>query len=65
MFKILQPVKTWRVKFVTGTAAGGSVITPVNLNKASSNTAAATCRGDGSITGLTDDGDITIFHMHS
>ena len=53
----------WRIKFVTGTAAGSSVITPVNLNKGSSNTAAATCRGDGAITGLTDDGDITLVRI--
>lgn len=53
----------WRIKFVTGTAAGGSALTPVNLNKGSSNTAAATCRGDGAVTGLTDDGDITIIRI--
>jgi len=53
----------WRVKFVTGTADGGSVITPVNLNKASSNTAAATCRGNGAIGSITDDGDITIVRI--
>ncbi len=55
----------WRVKFVTGTAAGGSVLTPVNLNKASSNAAAATCRGDGAVTGLTDDGDITLVRIEA
>ncbi len=53
----------WRIKFVTGTAAGGSLLTPVNLNKASSNTASAVCRGDGAVTGLTDDGDITIVRI--
>lgn len=49
-----------QVKFVTGTAAGGSALTPVNLNKSSSNQAAATARGDGSVTGLTDDGLIAV-----
>lgn len=49
----------WRVKFVTGTATGGSLLTPVNLNKGSSNSANAIVRGDGAIGGLTDDGDIT------
>jgi len=53
----------WRFKFVTGTAAGSSVLTPVNLNKGSSNTAAATCRGDGAITGLTDDGDVALIRV--
>lgn len=53
----------WRLKFVTGTAAGGSALTPVNLNKTSSNSAEAIARGDGSITGLTDDGDIVIFRI--
>jgi len=50
----------WRVKFVTGTAAGSSALTPVNLNKASSNAADAVARGNGAITGLTDDGDILL-----
>jgi hypothetical protein len=47
----------FRLKFVTGTAAG-TVITPVNLNKTSSNAANINCRGNGSVTGLTDDGFI-------
>jgi len=42
----------WKVWFVTGTAAGGSVLTPTNLNSASTNSAEATVRGDDSITGL-------------
>lgn len=46
------------VKFVTGTAAGGSVLTPVNLSRLSSNAAEVNARGDGSITGTTDDGII-------
>ena len=56
-------VEASRVKlhFVTGTAAGGSTITPVNLNRESSNAAEATCRqgaaGDA-ITGLTSAGVI-------
>ena len=53
----------WRVKFVTGTAAGSSALTSVNLNKGSSNSAAATVRGDGAITGLTDDGDVALFRV--
>ena len=50
----------FRLKFVTGTAAGGSALTATNLNKTSSNAAAVIARGDGSITGLTDDGDIAL-----
>ena len=46
----------WKLWFVTGTAAGGSPLTPTNLNKRSSHAAAATSRGDDSITGLTTDG---------
>ena len=43
----------FKVHFVTGTAAGGSAITPANMNKSSSNDAPASVRGDGDITGLT------------
>jgi len=50
-------VKLW---FVTGTAAGGTALTPVNLNKNSGNDATATAMEGGSastgITGLTTDG---------
>jgi len=53
----------WRIKFVTGTAAGSSLLTSTNLNKASSNTASSIARGDGAITGLTDDGDIALFRV--
>jgi len=53
----------FRLKYVTGTAAGGSALTPQNLNKTSSNAAAATSRGSGSITGLTDDGDLEIIRV--
>jgi len=53
----------WRVKFVTGTAAGSSALTPVNLNKASSNDADAVARGDGAITGLTDAGDLMLVRI--
>jgi len=53
----------WRVKFVTGTATGGSVLTPTNLNKASSNTALANVRGDGDIGSITDDGDIILVRV--
>ena len=44
-----------RVKlvFVSGTAAGGTVLTPTNLNKGSSNDADAIVR-QGSVTGLTE-----------
>lgn len=59
----LNAVQAARIKlwFVTGTAAGGTVKTPVNLNKASNNDAAADGRqGDSgdAITGLTTDGQI-------
>ena len=44
----------WRVWQVTGTAAGGTVITPSNLNLGSGRTAEAFCMGGGAtITGLT------------
>jgi hypothetical protein len=48
----------WKLWFVTGTAAGGSVLTPTNLNKTSANAADATSRGNDSITGLTTAGQI-------
>jgi len=44
----------WKVYQVTGTAAGGTVITPSNLNLGSGRTAEASCMGGGAtITGLT------------
>jgi len=44
----------WKVWQVTGTAAGGTEITPANLNLGSGRTAEATCMGGGAtITGLT------------
>lgn len=43
----------WKVHYVTGTAAAGSSLTPINLNNTSSNAAPAIARGDDSITGLT------------
>ena len=44
----------WKVWRVTGTAAGGTVITPTNLNFNSSNAASATAMGGAAtITGLT------------
>ena len=53
-------IKLW---FVSGTAAGGTIITPTNLNKGSSNDADALVRqaaaGDA-ITGLTTQGQIDI-----
>ena len=62
---IISPdtASSWRLKFVTGTAAGGSALTPVNLNKTSSNAADVTSRGDGAITGLTDDGDLAMIRV--
>ena len=53
-------VSKWRLKFVTGTATG-TTLTPVNMNKTSSNDAEVEAKGDGSVTGLTDDGDIAVF----
>jgi len=43
----------WKVWSVTGTAADGSALTPVNLNLKSGATAEATARGGDAITGLT------------
>ena len=52
-FHSLQAVH-WKVWQVTGTAAGGTVITPSNLNLGSGRTAEATCMGGAAtITGLT------------
>ena len=52
-FHSLQAVQ-WKVWQVTGTAAGGTVITPSNLNLGSGRTAEATCMGGAAtITGLT------------
>lgn len=45
----------FKIATVTGTAAAGSALTPVNMNRTSSFTADATARGDGAITGLTED----------
>ena len=45
----------FKIVTVTGTAAAGSVLTPVNMNRTSSKAASATCRGDGAITGLTEE----------
>jgi len=55
----------WRVKFVTGTADGASALTAINLNKASSNTAAATVRGNGDVGSITDDGDIVLLRVEA
>jgi len=50
----------WTVKFVTGTGSG-TTVTPVNMNKSSSNTAVVNCLGGvGGVTGLTDDGVIGV-----
>lgn len=43
----------WKFTVVTGTAAGGSALTPVNLNLDSGTAATVTARGNDSITGLT------------
>jgi len=53
----------WRIKFVTGTATGSSLLTAINLNKGSSNSANAVARGDGAVGGLTDDGDIMLLRI--
>lgn len=62
---IISPdtASSWRIKFVTGTAAGSSVLTSINLNKTSSNAAEVSARGDGAITSLTDDGDIAMIRV--
>jgi hypothetical protein len=44
----------WKIHQVTGTAAGASVLTPINTNLSSGNTADMTVRGGaGGVTGLT------------
>lgn len=56
-------ISIWRIKFVTGTTTG-TVVIPVNLNKGSSNSADALCRGGaGGVGSATDDGDIGIYHI--
>ena len=50
----------WKLHFVTGDAAGGAELTPTNLNKISSNGAAATARGNGIVTGLTSEATVHI-----
>jgi hypothetical protein len=53
----MQTTDVWiRIHQVTGTAAGGSSLTPKNLNLISNKPANATARGNGSITGLTSSG---------
>lgn len=49
----------FRIKKVTGTATGTN-ITPENMNMTSSNAAEVELKGNGSVTGLTDDGDVFI-----
>ena len=66
----LNTVEAARIKFkfVTGTAAGGSVITPTNTNKSSSHAADATCReGDSAdaVTGLTADGELDFVYVQA
>jgi len=43
----------WKLHEVTGTAAGGSVLTPKNLTVNHTRGATVTSRGDGAMTGLT------------
>lgn len=43
----------WKVFVATGTAAGGSELTPTSLNLSSGAVAEATARGSGAITGVT------------
>ena len=50
----------FKLHAVTGTAAGGVVITPLNMNRSSTKDAAATCRGEGAVSGLTSLGVIDI-----
>jgi len=52
----------FRLKYVTGTAAG-TIITAINLNKTSSNAAASNAFGNTTVTGLSDDGDIVIIRV--
>lgn len=49
---------TFKLHAVTGTAAGGSSLTPACLNRAAPRVAAAISRGNGLITGLTSDVEI-------
>ncbi len=53
----------WRIKYVTWTESVRSVLKATNLNKGSSNSADAVIRGDGAVTGLTDDGDILLVRI--
>lgn len=65
---VINSVEFSRVKmwFVSGTAAGGTELTPTNLNKGSSNDSDSLCRqGDSgdSITGLTTIGQIALHYI--
>ena len=44
--------------FVTGTATGGSTLTPTNLNRSSANDAAATALGNSAVGSLTEDAEL-------
>jgi len=49
----------FRIKKVTGTATGSDVV-PENLNSTSANAADVEFKGNGAVTGLTDDGDVFV-----
>jgi hypothetical protein len=57
-----------KLQFVTGTAAGGTVVTPLNTNGGKSNAASATCRQGASgdaITGLTTAGTLDFAYVQA
>ena len=49
------------LQFETATLTGGVALTPVNLNKSSSNLAVVTCRGNGALATVSADGSIDMF----
>jgi len=51
------------IHFVTGTASGGSALTPTNLNRTSPNAAAVTARGNGAVGSLTSASQIAIMRV--
>ena len=60
----VESAATIKLAYGNATAAtGGSALTPVNMNRASSNAADITARGNGAITGVTADTFFSAFRI--
>ena len=53
----------FKLHFVTGTATGGSALTPANLNASSPNDAAANARGNGALSVIASSAEIEIIRL--